>query len=122
LPTDIAILVSPAEISVPQAELGRARRVRIWVRRCRTRQLHAQCRKNLGIAWRRAEFRAGYRLHGVDQHRQPSPFAIAGSPTADLLTHHSLPDLFLSANPADANSGACNPVPDDRSDKEIRQM
>ena len=34
-----------AEISVPQAELGRARRVTICVRRCGTPQLHAQRRK-----------------------------------------------------------------------------
>jgi hypothetical protein len=93
--------------------MRRAARVPIRVWRGRTRQLQAQRRQYLRIARLRAHFAAGYLLHGVDQHRQPSAFAIAGSPSPDLLSHCDFPfgsflGCFPSANPADTNSGARN--------------
>jgi hypothetical protein len=43
-----------------------------------------------------------------------------------LLSHRSLPGRIPAfvpfANPADTNSGACNPFPGDLTDKEIRRM
>src|SRR5271168_5326905 len=79
--------------------MGRGWRVPIRVWRRRTGQLHPQCRNHLGIAWGGADFRAGYILHGADQHRQPSPFALAGSPTSDLLNHHRFPGPVAPATP-----------------------
>src|ERR1700761_3729917 len=94
LQNPVAILVSE---SVAQAEIGRLWRVPIRMWRRWAGQMQPQRRKHLWIARGGTEFRPGNIFHGVDQPRQPEPFALAGSPSShlllspDLLNHHRFP-------------------------------